>query len=43
MHPLSCVTTDVPLHHVDEGGNVVISDALALVHLGDERGVDRRR
>ena len=43
VHPLPRVAADVPLHHVDERGDVVIGDTLALVHLGDERSVDRRR
>ncbi len=43
VHPLPRVATNVPLHHIDEGGNVVISDTLTLVHLGDERSVNRGR
>ena len=50
MHPGAGRAADVLLHHVDEGGDVVVGDLLALLDgggveagpLADRRGVGRR-
>ena len=42
VDPRALGRADALLHHVDEGGHVVVGDPLALGHRVDEGGVDRR-
>ena len=43
VDPTAGRRTDGRLHHIDEGGDIVVRDRLTLEHLVDERSVDRRR